>query len=284
MVRIDAPFGLPLETLRCFEVQPSWLAMADWLVAFGSPRLWRGAIRQTVRKEPRRLCDEQFRTPMAPMNLRVFKQTWTLIAEVLKPLVDAGVRIEPVHAAASSVTVCEGCPASLLRMKGWPDHGYKGQGEPPRAVRADLMRRMYRERIVVTTDMEAAAIDDVEGDLLDALLLTLDPLQWVPPSEARVEALVKAGVDAIVVDTAHGHSQGVIDRVRWVKQNYPHIDVIGGNIATGAAALALVKAGADAVAKAAGVLAGGVGTTAALEGDAVADALLCAPAKEPSSN
>ena len=66
-------------------------------------------------------------------------------------------------------------------------------------------------------------------------------------TEERVEALVRAGVDAIVVDTAHGHSKGVIDRVRWVKQNYPHIDVIGGNIATGAAALALVEAGADAV-------------------------------------
>ena len=66
-------------------------------------------------------------------------------------------------------------------------------------------------------------------------------------TEARVEALVKAGVDAIVVATAHGHSKGVIDRVRWVKQNYPQVDVIGGNIATGAAALALVEAGADAV-------------------------------------
>jgi IMP dehydrogenase len=66
-------------------------------------------------------------------------------------------------------------------------------------------------------------------------------------TEARVEALVKAGVDAIVVDTAHGHSRGVIERVRWVKQNYPQIDVVGGNIATGAAALALVEAGADAV-------------------------------------
>ena len=66
-------------------------------------------------------------------------------------------------------------------------------------------------------------------------------------TEERVEALVRAGVDAIVVDTAHGHSKGVIDRVRWVKQNYPHIEVIGGNIATGAAALALVAAGADAV-------------------------------------
>ncbi len=66
-------------------------------------------------------------------------------------------------------------------------------------------------------------------------------------TEERVEALVKAGVDAIVVDTAHGHSHGVIQRVRWVKQNYPQIDVVGGNIATGAAALALAEAGADAV-------------------------------------
>jgi IMP dehydrogenase len=66
-------------------------------------------------------------------------------------------------------------------------------------------------------------------------------------TEERVEALAAAGVDAIVVDTAHGHSAGVIERVRWVKRNYPGIDVIGGNIATGAAALALVEAGADAV-------------------------------------
>jgi IMP dehydrogenase len=66
-------------------------------------------------------------------------------------------------------------------------------------------------------------------------------------TEERVEALAAAGVDAIVVDTAHGHSAGVIERVRWVKRNYPQIEVIGGNIATGEAALALVEAGADAV-------------------------------------
>ncbi len=66
-------------------------------------------------------------------------------------------------------------------------------------------------------------------------------------TEERVAALVEAGVDAIVVDTAHGHSKGVIERVRWVKLNYPQIDVVGGNIATGAAALALAEAGADAV-------------------------------------
>ncbi|MBD9359368.1 IMP dehydrogenase [Methylomonas fluvii] len=63
----------------------------------------------------------------------------------------------------------------------------------------------------------------------------------------RVGALVEAGVDVIIVDTAHGHSQGVLDKVRWVKQNFPQVQVIGGNIATAAAALALVEAGADGV-------------------------------------
>ncbi len=66
-------------------------------------------------------------------------------------------------------------------------------------------------------------------------------------TDERVAALVKAGVDVIVVDTAHGHSQGVLDRVRWVKDNYPEVEVIGGNIATAQAALDLVAAGADGV-------------------------------------
>lgn len=66
-------------------------------------------------------------------------------------------------------------------------------------------------------------------------------------TEERVEALVKAEVDVIVVDTAHGHSQGVLDRVAWVKKHYPEVQVIGGNIATAAAARALADAGADAV-------------------------------------
>ncbi|MDR2877597.1 MAG: IMP dehydrogenase [Chromatiales bacterium] len=65
--------------------------------------------------------------------------------------------------------------------------------------------------------------------------------------DGRVEALVAAGVDVIVVDTAHGHSQRVLDKVREIKQSYPDIQVIGGNIATAAAARALVDAGADAV-------------------------------------
>lgn len=63
----------------------------------------------------------------------------------------------------------------------------------------------------------------------------------------RIAALAAAGVDVVVVDTAHGHSRGVIERVRWVKENYPQIQVVGGNIATADAALALAEAGADAV-------------------------------------
>ncbi len=66
-------------------------------------------------------------------------------------------------------------------------------------------------------------------------------------TDDRVAALIDAGVDVLVVDTAHGHSINVIDRVRTIKQTYPHMQVVGGNIATAAAGLALVEAGADAV-------------------------------------
>ena len=66
-------------------------------------------------------------------------------------------------------------------------------------------------------------------------------------TEERAELLAEAGVDVIVVDTAHGHSQGVLERVRWVKNTFPHVEVIGGNIATAAAAKALLDHGADAV-------------------------------------
>jgi IMP dehydrogenase len=68
-----------------------------------------------------------------------------------------------------------------------------------------------------------------------------------PGTDERAELLVEAGVDLLVVDTAHGHSQGVLDRVQWVKKRFPQVDVIGGNIATASAARALVDHGADGV-------------------------------------
>ncbi|HXJ10034.1 MAG TPA: IMP dehydrogenase [Burkholderiales bacterium] len=66
-------------------------------------------------------------------------------------------------------------------------------------------------------------------------------------TDERVAALVEAGVDAVVVDTAHGHAQGVLDRVKWIKSRYPNVEVIGGNVGTGEGAKALVDHGADGV-------------------------------------
>jgi IMP dehydrogenase len=66
-------------------------------------------------------------------------------------------------------------------------------------------------------------------------------------TEERIAGLVEANVDIVVVDTAHGHTKGVLDRVRWIKQHYPDVQVIGGNVTTGEGALALVEAGADGV-------------------------------------
>ena len=68
-----------------------------------------------------------------------------------------------------------------------------------------------------------------------------------PDSEERAERMVRAGVDVLVVDTAHGHHQGVLDRLRWVKKNFPRVDVVGGNVATAEGARALVEAGADGI-------------------------------------
>lgn len=90
-------------------------------------------------------------------------------------------------------------------------------------------------------DFPNAAKDDAEQLLAAAAVGTGGD------TEDRVSALVEAGVDIIVVDTAHGHSQGVLDRVAWVKKHYGHVQVIGGNVSTSAGALALAEAGADAV-------------------------------------
>ncbi|MFC4158609.1 IMP dehydrogenase [Chitinimonas lacunae] len=95
--------------------------------------------------------------------------------------------------------------------------------------------------IIKTTEHPFAA-KDMQGRLLAGAAVGVGG-----DTEERVTMLVEAGVDVVVVDTAHGHSQNVLDRVRWVKQNFPDIQVIGGNIATAAAARALVDAGADGV-------------------------------------
>ena len=105
----------------------------------------------------------------------------------------------------------------------------------------ELMGMITVKDIQKTTDFPNACKDDQERLRVGAAVGVGDG------TSERIKALYEAGVDVIVIDTAHGHSQGVIDRVKATKKEFPDLDIIAGNIATGAAALDLVKAGADCV-------------------------------------
>ena len=104
------------------------------------------------------------------------------------------------------------------------------------------LKGMYTVRDILKSETTPQATKNSNGQLRVAAAVGVGP-----ESEKRVEALIEAGVDALVVDTAHGHSKGVIDRVKWISQQFPRVGVIGGNIATGEAAKALADVGAHAV-------------------------------------
>ncbi len=188
--RIDAPFGLPIQTLQSHGIAEEWLASAKWAAGSGSPRAWRTVLRSISREEPRRTTDMHARTPLAPMNLRIFKQTWTLICELLLPLHERGVSIEPMARTGSHATVCEGCPASVLHRLGWPSQGYKGKGEPPSRVRGLIARRLIEIGLPLSQALVQKATEDEEGDILDALILLTPPTHTVVPAEALVEGWV----------------------------------------------------------------------------------------------
>ena len=130
------------------------------------------------------------------------------------------------------------------------------------ATRDEAMTLMHRHRLervlVINGDFELRGLITVKDILKSSEhpLASKDQLGRLrvgaaigvgEGTEERAAALVEAGVDVLVVDTAHGHSQGVLDRVRWVKRSFPQLQVIGGNIATAAAARAVVDHGADGV-------------------------------------
>ncbi len=189
---IDAPFGIPRPTLEACGVDDSWEASVRWLASFGDPREWRRAVRQKSRKEPKRTADHASATPLASMNLRVFKQTWTAMVEVLSPLAAAGVRVEPLAGPRGSpVVVAEGCPASLLKRAGDSAKGYKGREGSHRMRREEILEGAARRLgLRVSADVAGRCCEDDGGDDLDAVLLTVDPLVTVPPSEARIEGWV----------------------------------------------------------------------------------------------
>ena len=135
---------------------------------------------------------------------------------------------------------------------------YVKEGASPEAAKA-LLHKHRLERVLVVNDTfqlrglitvkdimksteHPSAAKDEQGKLRVGAAVGVGE-----GTEERVELLVAAGVDVIVVDTAHGHAQGVLDRVKWVKKNFPQVDVAGGNIATTSAAKAMVDHGADGV-------------------------------------
>ena len=132
------------------------------------------------------------------------------------------------------------------------------EGATPEEAKALMHKHRLERVLVINDDFELLGLITVK----DILKSTEHPLACKdkfgrlrvgaaigvgPGTEERAELLVEAGVDLIVVDTAHGHSQGVLDRIKWVKTNFPHVEVVGGNIATADAARALVDHGADGV-------------------------------------
>jgi IMP dehydrogenase len=132
------------------------------------------------------------------------------------------------------------------------------EGAEPKEVLAK-MQKYHVEKILIVNDkfelrglvtvkdMQKAKDKPLASKDTSGRLLVGAAIGTSKSARERVQALVEEEVDVIVVDTAHGHSQGVLDTVRWVKQQYPDLQVIAGNIATADAALALVEAGADAV-------------------------------------
>jgi len=132
------------------------------------------------------------------------------------------------------------------------------EGASPDEARALMHRHRLERVLVINGDWELRGLMTVK----DTLKSSEHPSACKDPfgrlrvgaavgvgegTEERVEALVEAGVDVIVVDTAHGHAQGVLDRVKWVKAKFPHVQLVGGNVATQAGAKALVDHGADGV-------------------------------------
>ncbi len=136
------------------------------------------------------------------------------------------------------VTVPEGTPLDAIKAK----------LQENRIEKILIVDNAFRLRGLVTVrDIEKARTYPNAAKDADGRLLVGAAVGTGAETAERIAALAEAGVDAIVVDTAHGHSRGVIERVRWVKEHFPDVQVIGGNIATAEAAKDLAEAGADAV-------------------------------------
>ena len=188
--RIDAPLSLPESVLEAHGIELDWLSMARWMSGFADAREWRRALRAVDRKERKRTCDRAARAPLAPMNLRVFKQTWTAVCEVLLPLAEEGVHIAPMAPSDSASIITEACPASVLHRIGESPRGYKGTDPAQALRRRELCALLQGRGLELTEAMCTHAERDGQGDVLDSFLLLLPPVHEVVPREAMVEGWI----------------------------------------------------------------------------------------------
>lgn len=188
--RIDAPFSVPEAVFEAHGLDKDWLALAQWMKQFGDPRDWRRALRAVDRKEKKRVCDRAAHAPLAPMNLRVFKQTWTVVCEVLLPLIADEISLPCLRPTDSNVAVVESCPASVLHRMGEQSRGYKGRTIDNQVRRKELLRMAESEGLVLSPSIRHRAVEDHEGDVLDALLLLLAAVAEATPREAGCEGWI----------------------------------------------------------------------------------------------
>ena len=188
--RIDAPFSVPVTVYEAHDLDKDWLTLARWMNRFEDPRAWRRALRAVDRKEKKRTCDRSAHAPLAPMNLRVFKQTWTVVCEVLLPLVSDEIDLPCLRGTDSPVSVVESCPASVLHRLGESARGYKGTTSETRARRTALVGVLEGEGLDLPSPIKRRAIEDPEGDVLDSLSLLLTPVSEPTPREASCEGWI----------------------------------------------------------------------------------------------
>ena len=188
--RIDAPFSVPEAVFDAHELEKDWLSLAHWMRQFDDPRAWRRALRAVDRKEKKRLCDRAAHAPLAPMNLRVFKQTWTVVCEVLLPLVSDEIDLPCLRSTDAPVSVVESCPASVLHRMGESSRGYKGRTTDNQIRRRALLQLLEGEGLEISSSIGRRAIEDSEGDVLDALLLLLAPVSEATPVQAGCEGWI----------------------------------------------------------------------------------------------
>lgn len=196
---LDFPFGLH----RALVAEPDLLAfVAAFRQHHPTPQALRAACRAAGDERAlKRRCDLEARTPFAPHNLRVYRQTWHGIAEVLAPLCAAGAQLLPQQPPRPGrLWLLETCPASALKQRGWY-RPYKGQRPAHHRERIALLRAVEAEGLAVPASLRGTLLNDGEGDALDSLLCAWitwravrDPARLRPPlsAEHRMEGYVYA--------------------------------------------------------------------------------------------